>query len=89
VTATTTRVLADLALAVAIAAFALSIVLAALGAWCLRPRTARRDLDEMPGHPEYVQPIGDEDADEIFGDIAEQLLDDGLADFAEEQGWMR
>lgn len=39
------------------------------------------------GHPERVQPIGDPVADETFGDIAEQLLDDGLFEVCEEAGW--
>jgi hypothetical protein len=43
----------------------------------------------MPGHPERVRALPDPHEHEQFGDIAEQLLDDGLADVAEDLGWMQ
>jgi hypothetical protein len=68
----------------------------------VRPHRRRRagtykgwkiDLDQMPGHLERVQEIGDPAADEAFDDIAEQLLDDDreprLAEVAERVGWLR
>lgn len=42
---------------------------------------------------ERLRPIGDPDADEVFGDLAQELLDDPaeprLAEVCEELGWMR
>ncbi|TDB86470.1 hypothetical protein E1264_17890 [Actinomadura sp. KC216] len=51
------------------------------------------ELDDMPGHPERLRPIGDLDADTAFWNTAEQLLGDpedpDLADVCEELRWMR
>lgn len=52
-------------------------------------RHRRTDLDDMPGHPEAVRDPADPLEAEEFDDIAETLLDDGLADVAEELGWIR
>lgn len=50
-------------------------------------------LQDMPGHPEKVAPIGDYVADTAFWDLAEALLDDpaepNLADVNDRWGWMR
>lgn len=46
-------------------------------------------LEEMPGHPERVRPTGDPIADKRFGDLAVELLNGGLAEVAEELGWLR
>jgi len=63
--------------------------LAAAAAIASARRTPPRDLDDMPGHPETVRRLDDPAEDETYGDLAEQLLDDGLADVAERLGWMR
>lgn len=47
------------------------------------------DKGVMRGHPERVQELGDPAADEAYGEITEALLDDGMAEIAEETGWMR
>ncbi|WP_395109823.1 hypothetical protein [Actinomadura sp. SCN-SB] len=65
------------------------IVLAFLGvaAWisyrvqeATRTTPTIRDLTDMPHHPETVRRLDDPAEDEMYGDIAEQLLDGGLAD---------
>ncbi len=45
-------------------------------------------IEDMPGHPEHVQPLADPAAESLFWDYAEELLDSGLADICEELGWM-
>lgn len=54
-----------------------------------RYRGAPASLDEMPGHPESVRYLDDPTEDEIFGDLAEQLLDEGLGDLCERTGWFQ
>lgn len=44
--------------------------------------------DDRYGHPERVRRLADPVADAEFGDIAESLLDDGMAQICEELGWM-
>lgn len=50
-------------------------------------------LEDMPGHPERLRPVGDPVVDAEFWDTAEALLDDpadpDLADVCEELRWMR
>lgn len=46
-------------------------------------------IEEMPHHPEHVRPLPDPVEREACGDIAEQLLDEGLADVAARAGWIR
>jgi hypothetical protein len=53
-----------------------------------RVRAIATDIEDMPAHPERVRPLDDPAADQAYGDIAEQLLDGGLADVAEDLGWM-
>lgn len=54
-----------------------------------RRRAGTHLLEEMPRHPEHVRPLPDPVEREEFDDLAEQLLDDGLADIAERTGWTR
>lgn len=54
-----------------------------------RRRTGTHLLEEMPAHPEQIRDLPDPIDDGIFRDITEELLDDGLADVAEETGWTR
>lgn len=75
------------------------VIIAALGASGVARRVTRavrqrlqpgrhRDLAELPGHPEKIPPPPGF-TDDPFCEIAEQLLDDGMAEIAERIGWMR
>lgn len=75
-------------------AIPLATLIAAAVLWALaRLRRRRRycptRLEDMPGHPERVRYLDDPAEDEAFGDIAEALLDAGLADICERARWMR
>jgi hypothetical protein len=52
-----------------------------------RRRAGTHLLEEMAGHPERIREMPDPVANEVYADIAEQLLDDGMADIAEDTGW--
>jgi uncharacterized membrane protein len=57
-----------------------------------RRMTRRRvgvPIEQMPGHPERVRRLTDPAADAAYWDIAEQLLDDGMADVVERLRWCR
>lgn len=52
-----------------------------------RRRHGTHLIEEMGGHPERIREMPDPVANEVYGDIVEQLLDDGMADIAEDTGW--
>lgn len=68
---------------------ATAVCLAVIGVQWHEARHIIREtaLEDMPGHPEKVAPPPDSGEAEAFGDLAEQLLDEGLAEVAEETGW--
>lgn len=55
----------------------------------LRRRVGTHLLEEMPRHPERIRALADPVAAAEYADIAEELLDDGLAEIVEETGWAR
>ncbi|MGI8333430.1 hypothetical protein ACRYCC_26055 [Actinomadura scrupuli] len=74
----------------------LAVTVALLTVWVLirlrqtrRYRGAPASLEEMPGHPERIQFLADPVEDEIFGDVTERLLDEGIADLCERTGWFQ
>ncbi|MCW2720488.1 hypothetical protein, partial [Pseudonocardia sp.] len=52
--------------------------------WLIVRRRWARDARNL----EHVRPLADPAEEQTFADIAEQLLDDGLAEVCEELGWM-
>lgn len=54
-----------------------------------RRRAGTHLLEEMGGHPEQLRRLTDPVEEEAYWDIAEQLLDGGLAEIAEQTGWIR
>lgn len=79
----------------ALAAF-LAVFVTLVALWALvqhwrgrRCRGVPASLEEMPGHPERVRYLEDLTEDETFGDIAERLLDEGIADLCERTGWFQ
>lgn len=54
-----------------------------------RRRAGTHLIEEMGHHPERIREMPDPVANEVYADIAEQLLDDGLADIVDETRWTR
>jgi hypothetical protein len=52
-----------------------------------RRRAGTHLIEEMGHHPERIREMPDPVANEVYADIAEQLLDDGLADIVDETRW--
>jgi hypothetical protein len=54
-----------------------------------RRRAGTHLLEEMSGHPERVRDLPDPAAVRAYWDIAQGLLDDGMAQVIERAGWFR